>query len=157
MEEHLEAFSNLREQAIEAFPIIENRLSDLTENFSESVNAAITKSNESTQSLSNTLNEQSLHINSLLDDIKNNFETIAAKFGQSIEGMFHETSELIEKNISGLDDALSEELTKSLESLGRQLASLSTKFVEDYSPLTDKLREVVRISERFDHGSSTII
>ena len=33
------------------------------------------------------------------------------------------------------------------ETLSRQLASLSAKFVEDYAPLTDKLREVVQISK----------
>lgn len=45
--------------------------------------------------------------------------------------------------IEVLDRALSEELQKSLESLGRQLTALSNKFVEDYTPLTDRLRQLV--------------
>lgn len=52
----------------------------------------------------------------------------------------------IRQGVVSLDKGLQEELTKSLESLGRQLASLSEKFVADYSPLTDKLRDVVRIA-----------
>lgn len=52
----------------------------------------------------------------------------------------------IRQGVVTLDKGLQEELTKSLETLGRQLASLSEKFVADYGPLTDRLREVVRIA-----------
>ncbi|WP_426336979.1 hypothetical protein ACN9MY_06125 [Pseudoduganella sp. R-31] len=52
----------------------------------------------------------------------------------------------IRQGVITLDKGLNEELTKSLETLGQQLASLSEKFVADYSPLTDRLREVVRIA-----------
>lgn len=54
--------------------------------------------------------------------------------------------ETIRQSVITLDKGLQEELTKSLESLGRQLASLSEKFVSDYTPLTEQLREVVRIA-----------
>jgi ABC-type transporter Mla subunit MlaD len=54
--------------------------------------------------------------------------------------------ETIRQGVITLDKGLQEELTKSLETLGRQLASLSEKFVADYNPLTDKLREVVRLA-----------
>lgn len=54
--------------------------------------------------------------------------------------------EAIRQGVITLDRGLQEELTKSLETLGRQLASLSEKFVADYNPLTDKLREVVRLA-----------
>jgi len=52
----------------------------------------------------------------------------------------------VRQSVVALDKGLQEELNKSLESLGRQLASLSEKFVSDYTPLTDRLREVVRIA-----------
>jgi hypothetical protein len=43
-----------------------------------------------------------------------------------------------------LDKALEEELTKSIQSLGRQLAALSEKFVQDYTPLTVQLQRLVQ-------------
>ncbi len=55
--------------------------------------------------------------------------------------------QLIRESVVTLDQGLQDELTKSLETLGRQLASLSEKFVSDYGPLTDRLREVVRLAE----------
>jgi ABC-type transporter Mla subunit MlaD len=54
--------------------------------------------------------------------------------------------DIVRQSVVTLDKGLQEELTKSLETLGRQLASLSEKFVADYTPLTDRLREVVRIA-----------
>lgn len=54
----------------------------------------------------------------------------------------------IKEGVLALDKALQKELNDSLETLGRQLASLSNKFVEDYSPLTDRLRDVVQLAAR---------
>ena len=54
--------------------------------------------------------------------------------------------ELVHNGVTVLDKALQEELTKSLDMLGRQLAALSEKFVADYMPLTERLREVVRMA-----------
>ena len=45
-------------------------------------------------------------------------------------------------------------LTTSLTSLGGQLASLSNKFAEDYTPLTDQLREVVHIAKGINDAKS---
>jgi hypothetical protein len=50
------------------------------------------------------------------------------------------------EQISKLDVALEAELSRSLTSLGRQLTALSSRFVEDYGPLTDKLRLLVQAS-----------
>lgn len=55
-----------------------------------------------------------------------------------------EQLKVIQAGVKTLDTALQEELTKSLQTLGRQLSSLSEKFVADYAPLTERLRELVR-------------
>lgn len=55
--------------------------------------------------------------------------------------------DVIRQSVVTLDRGLQEELNKSLETLGRQLASLSEKFVADYGPLTDRLREVVLLAQ----------
>jgi chromosome segregation ATPase len=52
------------------------------------------------------------------------------------------------KHIEQLDKALSDELTKSLNALGSQLTTLSNKFAQDYTPITEGLRralEAVRV------------
>jgi len=58
-----------------------------------------------------------------------------------------DNSDVIKQSVVALDEGLTESLNKSLESLGKQLAALSEKFVADYLPLTESLRDVVRIAE----------
>ena len=53
----------------------------------------------------------------------------------------------MEGTILQIDDALRQELEKSLQSLGSQLASLSKRFVDDYSELTNRMQQVVQIAE----------
>ena len=59
-----------------------------------------------------------------------------------------DNSRIVKESVLALDKALQKELNSSLESLGRQLAALSNRFVEDYLPLTEKLRKVVELSKR---------
>jgi uncharacterized phage infection (PIP) family protein YhgE len=54
--------------------------------------------------------------------------------------------ESLDQSVEKLSGMLEEELTRSLQSLGNQLATLSHQFVDDYGPLTEKLREVVELA-----------
>jgi hypothetical protein len=64
-----------------------------------------------------------------------------------VKGM-NEATEEVQKQVTILDNELEIALKRSLEGLGQQLASLSNKFVQDYTPLTDKLREVVALASK---------
>jgi len=57
------------------------------------------------------------------------------------------TNDQLKKNFDTLDKNLEAELEKALVGLGQQLASLSEKFVQDYTPLTERLKEVVNMSK----------
>ena len=56
--------------------------------------------------------------------------------------------EILNKHVENIQNELGKSLTSSLVSLGEELAALSEKFVDDYTPLTNKLREIVRIAEK---------
>lgn len=79
-------------------------------------------------------------------EMKNLLSEVINKSQQQLSDGLQENSKIIKEGVLTLDKALQKELNDSLTSLGKQLASLSEKFVEDYLPLTDKLREVVRIA-----------
>ena len=57
------------------------------------------------------------------------------------------TNDQLKKSFDTLDKNLEAELEKALVGLGQQLASLSEKFVQDYTPLTERLKEVVNMSK----------
>jgi DNA anti-recombination protein RmuC len=82
-------------------------------------------------------------------------ENLARQLGTSLEenqktvnSNLAESVKKVQEGVSKLESSLENELNRSLQALGNQLASLSTKFVSDYSPLTDKLREVVRLADQ---------
>ena len=159
--EHLDAFSSLSQNAREAFPIIEGRLNQLTTTFSDLVERAVKKSYDTIEYQNGAMAEQVNRLEAMARTTNDGLQTTIAELRQQIETLFRESANRIESQLVRLDTALEEELTKalkaldgaleqelsqSLKSLGRQLGSLSRRFVEDYTPLTDKLREVVEIA-----------
>jgi len=78
------------------------------------------------------------------DSLTQNYETSR----KVIESLINQTKDNLEKQVTKLDEELGKELNKSLTSLGNQLASLSKKFVDDYTPLTEKLKVLVESSRR---------
>ena len=125
LNDQLEAFSELRERAQEAFPLIRNNLDELTKDFSASVDAAIKASNKSVASQHVALKKQTDELDKALR---------------------RSTQHMIEQ-VEHLDKNLKEQLKKALGSLADQLASLSEKFAADYLPLTEALCQVLTIAK----------
>ena len=85
------------------------------------------------------------------DEQKKIFESIDKSLSElqnNLSDGLRKNVDIVKESVLTLDKSLQKELNDSLESLGRQLASLSNRFVEDYGPLTDRLREVVQMSKR---------
>ena len=78
--------------------------------------------------------------------LEESLQTQSRQLSTETERIFQMGGDRMTEQITLLDTALQEELTKALESLGSQLVSLSRQFVDDYSPLTQKLREVVQMA-----------
>jgi len=131
--------------------------------------------NELKQTLNQTVIDHNSQVTRVIDELKNGYSSVVANhtdsvknFTSTIQSSTSELKELLSSTIrdnqkivnSGLEDSLTKiregvttldkglekELSRSLESLSHQLASLSAKFVEDYTPLTEKLRDIVRIA-----------
>ena len=248
---HLTAFSALADNARDAFPIIEDRLNQLTDDFSTVVKETIDESHASMQSQREALTNQSQQLESMVantsrhiqeqtEDIFkrttirieevidstfqglkdslasqsqqlhstiirtnqglettlqnqstqletivvntngqlrkmiNDFSTIVTETidesrkamenqrkalvdqSEQLEKTAKESTRLIVEQIDVLDKGLEKELTKALELLGTHLASLSSKFVADYTPLTDQLRNLVQMAKRIETNNANI-
>lgn len=149
----LEAFSNLADNAREAFPIIENRLDDLTERFSVVVEDTISDSQASMEAQRDALTKQSQQLEKTVDNtgtfIQQQAEAVFEKTSDHVKQVIKDTGDFVQENtdhINGQIRTLQQALEKSLESLANQLISLSGKFAEDYTPLANRLRDVVEIA-----------
>ncbi len=151
MNERMEAFSSLSENARAAFPVIEERLDKLTSEFSKAALDTINKSQEDVTNQRRILDRHAAQFDELVQKTHEQFEKLIndtnTKLTAESERVFTESTRQIAQQISVLDKALENALTESINSMGDQLASLSSKFVEDYGPLTERLREVVRLAD----------
>ncbi len=111
---------------------VEQQKSDMTE-LVKSVSSDLTYASGE---LAQNINAQLKSIESLGDDIKQTTN-------QSIKDL---NDRMIEQ-VSEIDRNIQETHKNVIESMGAKLTALSEKFVDDYTPLTEKLRELVKISE----------
>jgi len=95
--------------------------------------------------------ETNAAVNNVITDTIGSFNANVQELVQNhlrqLETTNQNVSDTLNDNLLKLDSELGSALTRSLESLGQQLTALSQQFVADYMPLTERLKEIVRISE----------
>lgn len=122
----VKSFAELGDKAKDSFPVIEQNMTALTETSNKYIKDSISEIQDNYQTFTKTQRE------------------LMSSYNSNIESMIKDNA----ARIKALDNELGQELNKALESLGSQLTSLSKHFVNDYKPLTDKLREVVELANR---------
>ena len=152
LNDQLGAFSDLRQKADDAFPLIEKRLDALTTEFSGVVQKAITDSEAQSTQLANQFNQFKGVIDGL-DDFTSKISDVTT----DVSNIVRDTQSSIQLQtdalrnsasyVTTMQEKLDEQLTESISKLGTNLAALSDQFAEDYKPLTQSLRNVLTIAE----------
>lgn len=144
----------LSEGAKEAFPLIERKINELTTHFSDALEVAVRENNRMIETQREAIDKQVSTLQESYEDVKQQQHNLITELNNSYIKAMSERYDATSQQMTNLDKELGEELNKALESMGSQLTSLSMKFVEDYEPLTDKLRELVQSSKKVNNGVS---
>lgn len=140
LQQQLSSLGELITGAASGLPQLEERVAALTSGMAEAVikqqTWLVQDLSESQQTLQKDWQAQ----------LKETQEHLHAQQQQTLL-QYQRLGEKLERQVVILEESLEAELTQSLNTLGIQLASLSEKFVSDYSPLTDKLQRLVRVAE----------
>jgi hypothetical protein len=134
----LEQLGRLIEKTTEGLPKIENKVVQLTEQVTFGVR-------QNQDEMTKVMRETATTIQSSIADIRNLLLDATQSANTQINDHMRTLADKTSEQFAKLDAALETELSKSISSLGRQLTALSKQFVEDYSPLTDRLRAVVQL------------
>jgi chromosome segregation ATPase len=121
----LESVHNLGESAKDVIPTVDKQVREMVD------------------SLVRAASDSASHLERANSSLSEFVETTTQTLQQSVESQ----TESMQAAMARLDSSLEEELTKALNSLAGSLAALSERFVSDYQPLTERLREVVRLAE----------
>ncbi|MEC8908418.1 MAG: hypothetical protein VYE76_06040 [Pseudomonadota bacterium] len=139
----LGSLADMVNNAAEGLPKLDERLSVLTQGMSDAVQS---QQRWATEELSQTQKELTSQLHSMMLESQ---EQLLAQQQQSQQHM-QKLGERLERQVAQLDTGMEEELNKALRAFGLQLTALSEKFVSDYSPLTDKLTELVNMARQVE-------
>ena len=84
LNDQLEAFSELRQRALNAFPLIENRLNELTSSFSDTVQTAITDSHASMEGQRIALETQTDQLQQVVANTTQQFNQLTTHFSDAV-------------------------------------------------------------------------
>ncbi|MEX2319793.1 MAG: hypothetical protein WD668_00480, partial [Saccharospirillum sp.] len=141
LREYLSTFSSLVVDAQQGLPQMESRILQLTEGMQQLV--------ETQGQQMRTLLEGSA--TDIRDTVKNVSDVLMEGTERAQQNMGTQLTQLLERNdkqMKQMDQALESELNRAMKSFGYQLTALSEKFVNDYTPLTDKLHDLVRLADQ---------
>ena len=159
LSDRLQAFAAMAEQARTAIPKISRTVEALTTDFSNAVRAAVDSTQatirEQQHSTAELIRQTQAGVNEQQSVLQQSQTALQQQLSDTLNGvtgrierLMQQNAETITQQIEALDASLGEELNRSLHAMGTHLASLSQKFVDDYSPLTERLRDVLQIAER---------
>lgn len=141
LEGYLSGLSGLVGQASEGLPALGDYVSELTVKLSSSIE----QNNEAlTEVLANAARDISGTVEQVTTGLASSVNQAHSGLAEHVEAMTEKT----ERQMQLLDQSMEKELTEALQTFGYQLTALSEKFVNDYVPLTDRLRELLLMAEQ---------
>ena len=170
----LEAYADLHDKARSAFPIVNQNLDDMTTGLRQTVeqmtartDSALDQQRQSHAVLEAGYGELSSQAHSAQERFSSAVDSIMLKVGeelrtateimaQSLNDSFSETDRRLQGQVKKVDESLGRELESALKMMADNLGGMSNKFVEDYSPLTNQLREIVRLAASANEPRSSI-
>ena len=136
LEGDMERFSNLSIEAEKVFPIIEQNIESLTVSLKESIE-------KSTSNVENIVEAQQTQLEANIDRLNKIYENSINELNTMQESIIENAKD----NLQLMNKGMEKGLNQSLVNFGTQLTGLSEKFVNDYTPLTEKLARVLTIAE----------
>lgn len=147
--EKAESFNSIAKSMSDLLAGIEaqkNQLNESLKLLSSLINSASVGFPEIEKKIAEMIKQVSDGVKSTNNEIKTVLLNVIQSSNQEFNNNIKQIIEKTKEQVIVLDKALSEELTKSLESLGRQLAAISQKFAQDYTPITERLNAVLKIA-----------
>ncbi len=138
---YLSGLSGLVGQAAEGLPALGDYVSELTVKLSGSIE-------ENNASLTRILSQAAGDIERTVTQVN---KSMAESVNEAHSGLAQHVEAMTEKtnaHMQMLDESMEKELNQALQTFGYQLTALSEKFVNDYMPLTDRLRDILTLAEQ---------
>ncbi|MBF8984644.1 MotA/TolQ/ExbB proton channel family protein [Lutibacter sp. B2] len=157
-EEYYTNFNKMIFELKESIPSINSIIRESKKNFEDTlmkftketqqlIDTSVQNTNTQSKTLERLTNTLDKTITSTTNNLGQHIETVTADMAKQVHSLVRESEEVFKTKVEQLDKVLEKELNTVLTSLGTQLVQISNKFAEDYTPLANKLKEVVDIAK----------
>lgn len=161
--DNISTVSNVAEKSIidnnKQIEMVRNQIKDLTqastENIKQQQNIIVDSLKNLAQAIETnsnlnleTIEKQISSIDKAVTKLENEGFTLTKRIADNIQNMVDNNNSNLNTSIENINQLLNATLNTSLQSLGEQLATVSEKFVSDYTPLTLELQKVVNIAKK---------
>ena len=146
LNDQLEAFSELRQRALDALPLIENRLTELTSGFSGAVQAAVEDSHTSMETQRSALANQSEQLQTVVKNTTQDLNQLTIRFSESVEvsialahSSMDQQREALTSRFNDLEDTMrtaSQQLQGTINDIGPQLDNVFNRSINHITHLT---------------------
>jgi ABC-type transporter Mla subunit MlaD len=141
LDQHLSGLAKLVSEAGVGLPQLEERITFLTTGMGE----ALMQYNDR---MENMLEKTTTSMDNTTKNLTHTLQTSYSDAFAQLDNKIIQTLTQTDKQIAKLDAGLEQELNRSLKTMGEQLSALSEKFVQDYSPLTERLHDLVNLANK---------
>ncbi|AFU97605.1 hypothetical protein [Simiduia agarivorans] len=133
---HLELLAEVSSRAAEGLPAMGEKLRHMTDELADN--------------LARSQREVSENLQAATQALANTSQQVHATLAELASG----TDQRVADHLARIERGLEQELVQALKTFGYQMTSLSEKFVNDYTPLTERLRTLIQLAEQAN-GSRT--
>lgn len=133
---HLELLAEVSGRAAEGLPAMGEKLRHMTDELAENLVRSQREVSENLQAATQALAQTSQQVHATLAELATS------------------TDARVAEHLARIEQGLEQELVQALKTFGYQMTSLSEKFVNDYTPLTERLRTLIQLAEQAN-GSRT--
>jgi len=147
LQSQLGSLADLVNHAADGLPKLEERVVALTQGMSEAVQSQQRWAVEQLGAMQRGVEQQ------LEQQLQASNERLQEQQHHSLQQL-QRLGERVERQVVALDESMEQELNKALKSFGMQLTALSEKFVSDYTPLTKRLQQLVKVAESVTDSES---
>jgi chromosome segregation ATPase len=156
---HLNAFKELKDQAVQAVPMMQEHVKKTVGDISsasqkasdgyqllltstENIQASFTDSIQTLQEKMQTSVETL--VKKQIEEMNKSFNALENEVTKSVDT----TGKAVNKQLEMIDSSMTQEVNRVMREMGGALGSIAGQFTNDYKKLTTAMHEVVRASER---------
>lgn len=139
---------NIERISISTIEKLDKDIQNMLKRLKELSDSMIKMINTQESELNNAFDKTNRAISASTDKLERSALEVTQNISDRLVEMNKQNTEALRKTTENVNKNLEDVMGESMKQFANQLALISNKFAQDYTPLAEKLREVVQISKR---------